>query len=399
MAQFKVKVLDANLLPAELMLEAANESDIHQQMEARGVAVLSVSRSATLPGAGNKRFPLQLFCEELLALLQSGLPLVESIETLAERQTSSKTRRPVVRGTLDALCEGLRNGQTFSAVLQSQRGIFPELFIAMVRASERTSDLDQALVRYVAYREQTDALRTKIVSAAIYPVTLLCVGGLVVLFLLGYVVPRFAGVFEESGSKLPFASRMLLDWGKLISGHAAIMGGAAIVAIAFAIYIARMPATRAMVSRWLWALPTVGERLKVFQLARFYRTLSMLLRGGIPAIQAMQMARDLLASALRDKLDAAIAQVREGRSLSDTLTAHELTTNVAQRLLRVGEKSGNLGDMAERVATFHEGEIARWVDWLTRLIGPLLMLVIGSVIGLIVVLMYLPIFQLAESIQ
>jgi len=242
-------------------------------------------------------------------------------------------------------------------------------------------------------------LRNKMVSAAIYPVMLLLVGGLVVLFLLGYVVPRFSGVFEEAGGDLPFASRMLIDWGKLMSEHAVAMLVGVVACIAALITVLRMPATRASMARAAWQLPGVGENLRVFQLARFYRTLSMLLRGGIPAIQAMQMSRDLLAAALRDKLDAAIAQVREGRSLTDTLTAHGLTTNVAQRLLRVGEKSGSLGDMSERVAAFHEEEISRWVDWLTKLIGPALMLVIGVVIGGIVVLMYLPIFQLAETIQ
>ncbi|MDB5801815.1 MAG: gspF pulF [Rhodocyclales bacterium] len=398
MARFQVRILDADMALSQIVLESASEADVHQQMLARGVSVLSVTQSSILTSMtlsrASQKFPLQLFSQEMLALLQSGLPLVESIETLAERET-----RPAVRNTMDALLAGLRNGLTFSGVLQAQGGVFPELFVAMVRAAEKTSDLDQALARYIAYRQQTDALRNKIVSAAIYPVMLLAVGGLVVLFLLGYVVPRFSGVFEEAGGDLPFASRMLIDWGKLMSEHAVGMLGAVVVSVVALIALLRLPATRSTLARAAWQLPGVGENLRVFQLARFYRTLSMLLRGGIPAIQAMQMSRDLLATALRDKLDAAIVQVREGRSLTDTLTTHGLTTSVAQRLLRVGEKSGSLGDMAERVAAFHEEEISRWVDLLTRLIGPALMLVIGVVIGLIVVLMYLPIFQLAETIQ
>jgi general secretion pathway protein F len=394
MARFRVKTLDGEMALSELVMESASEADVYQQMLARGLSVLSVSQAPMTLSRGAQKFPLQLFAQELLALLQSGLPLVESIETLAERET-----RPAVRSTMDALLNGLRNGLTFSAVLQAQSGVFPELFVAMVRAAEKTSDLDQALARYIAYRQQTDALRAKIVSAAIYPVMLLSVGGLVVLFLLGYVVPRFSGVFEEAGGDLPFASRMLIDWGKLMSDHAVGMLMVVLACISGLVTVLRLPETRARMARAAWQLPGVGENLRVFQLARFYRTLSMLLRGGIPAIQAMQMARDLLTAALRDKLDAAIAQVREGRSMTDTLTAHGLTTNVAERLLRVGERGGSLGDMAERVAAFHEEEISRWVDWLTRLIGPALMLVIGVVIGGIVVLMYLPIFQLAETIQ
>lgn len=394
MTRFFVKALDAGMAVSEMHMESASEADLRTQLDARGLSVLSIQAAPLTLGGNKARFPLQLFCQELLALLQSGLPLVEAIDTLAERES-----RPAVRGTLDALLAALRNGQTFSAALQAQGGLFPELFVAMLRAAERTSDLDQALARYIAYRQQTDALRDKMISAAIYPVTLLGVGGLVVLFLLGYVVPRFSGVFEETGGELPWASRLLIDWGKLMSEHAGLMLGAVAAVVAALVVFFRLPSTRARLARLAWQLPGLGERLRVFQLARFYRTMAMLLRGGITVIQGMQMSRELLASALRDKLDAAMAQVREGRSLSDTLAQHGLTTNVAHRLLRVGERSGSLGEMAERVAAFHEEEIARWVDWLTRLIGPLLMLVIGTVIGLIVVLMYLPIFQLAESIQ
>ncbi|GAA5163619.1 type II secretion system F family protein [Viridibacterium curvum] len=394
MTRYFVKALDARMVLSEMHVDSGSEAELRAQLDARGLSVLSISLAPLALGGSRSRFPLQLFCQELLALLQSGLPLVEAIDTLAEREA-----RPAVRSTLDALLTALRNGQTFSTALQAQGSQFPELFIAMLRAAERTSDLDQALARYIAYRQQTDALRDKMVSAAIYPLTLLGVGSLVVLFLLGYVVPRFSGVFEEAGGELPWASRLLIDWGKLMSEHALPMLGGLIAAVVAIVLFIRLPSTRASLARLAWKLPGLGERLRVFQLARFYRTMAMLLRGGITVIQGMEMSRELLATALRDRLDAAMAQIREGRSLSDTLAHHGLTTNVAQRLLRVGERSGSLGDMAERVAAFHEEEIARWVDWLTRLIGPLLMLVIGTVIGLIVVLMYLPIFQLAESIQ
>ncbi|HEX5127423.1 MAG TPA: type II secretion system F family protein [Rhodocyclaceae bacterium] len=377
-----------------MLIEAGDESGARQIVSARGLTVLSVKRAAVELGKPRAHFPLQLFSQELLALLQSGLPLVESIETLAEKET-----RPTVRATLDALLAGLREGRPLSFVLESQPAIFPDLYVAMVRAAERTSDLDQALARYIAYRQQTDALRDKMVSASIYPAMLLGVGGLVVLFLLGYVVPRFSGVFEESGGKLPLASRLLIEWGSLVANNLGVLVGvAAALAVAFVALI-RHPAVSAAAGRALWKIPGVGEHPKIFQLARFYRTLAMLLRGGITVLTAMKMARDLLSAALRTGLDAAMVQVREGKGLADSLAANGLTTPVANRMLRVGERAGNLGEMAERIAVFHEEEIGRWVDWLTRLIGPALMLIIGVVIGGIVVLMYLPIFQLAESIQ
>lgn len=391
--QFRVKALDATHAVSELLLDAADEAGARAQASLRGLSVLTV-QAAGSAATGRGRFPLALFSQELLALLQSGLPLFEAIETLSEKES-----RPAVRGTLDALAAGLRQGKPLSTLLEAQPGSFPPLYVAMLRAAEKTSDLDQALERYIAYHRQIDSLRNKVVSASIYPVLLLGVGGLVVLFLLGFVVPRFAGVFEDVGGDLPLASRLLLDWGKLIHAHALpMLAGCAGVLVLIALAV-RSPALRARVGRILWRVPAIGEQLKVFQLARFYRTLAMLMRGGIPVLTALQMVRELLSATLHSRLDAAMLMVREGRSLTDALSQHQLTTPVANRMLRVGEKAGNLGEMAERIAVFHEEEIGRRIDLATRLIGPALMLIIGCVIGLVVVLMYLPIFQLAETIQ
>jgi general secretion pathway protein F len=145
-------------------------------------------------------------------------------------------------------------------------------------------------------------------------------------------------------------------------------------------------------------MPRVGRRLRVFQLARFYRTRGMLLSGGIPLVTALGMVSGLLAPTLREGLAGAIARIREGRGFTATLAEAGLATPVARHMLSVGERAGNLGEMLTRAAEFHEEETARELDWFTRLFGPLLMLFIGGAIGLIVVLMYLPIFQLAETI-
>lgn len=391
--RFTVRGLSAARRVEALDIDAADEGAARAAAVQQGYSVLSVHRQARLEGRSG-RFPLLLFSQELLALLQSGLPLVESIDALTEKET-----RGGVRSVLDGLRTALREGRPLSAALEAQPHAFPDLYVSMIRAAERTSDLDASLERYIAYREQMDGLRGRIVSASVYPVMLLVIGGLVVLFLLGYVVPRFAGVFEEVGGDLPFLSRLLLRWGGLVEAHAAMLALAAGGAIAGAIVLLRHPAMRRMAGRAAWSIPAVGERLKVFQLARFYRTFGMLLRGGIPALTALGMSRELLSPALRVALDQAGVRIREGRSLADTLAEFGLTTPVASRMLRVGERAGNLGEMTERIARFHEEEIARWVDWVTRLIGPALMLLIGGVIGLIVVLMYLPIFQLAETLQ
>jgi general secretion pathway protein F len=251
----------------------------------------------------------------------------------------------------------------------------------------------------VAYRNQVDTVRKRLVAALIYPALLMVVGGLVSLFLLLYVVPRFSSIFEERGVDLPFFSRIMLAWGQLVHGHGAL-AAAALAGAALAIASAlRQPAIRSHVGDLLWRLPAFGEHMRLFQLARFYRTIGMLLRGGVPLVAALQMGSDLLHPALRAHLATASRAIREGRPVAASMESSGLTTPVAMRMLAVGEQSGRMGEMMERIAAFHDEEIARWIDWAMRLFEPLLMAAIGLVVGAIVILMYMPIFELAGSLQ
>ncbi len=216
-----------------------------------------------------------------------------------------------------------------------------------MRASERTGALRESLTRYIAYQQQIDALRNTLVNASIYPAVLLGAGFLVTMFLLGYVVPRFSSIYEELGSNLPLASRILLKWGQLIEMHTFAVVVAFACAIGAAAYALSRPATRAALGAWVASLPTIGEQLRVYQLARMYRTVGMLLRGGMPAVTALQMSSGLLGESLRPRFLQAIQAVREGQSLANALDANGLTTPVATRMLRVGERSGNMGEMTE----------------------------------------------------
>jgi general secretion pathway protein F len=293
----------------------------------------------------------------------------------------------------------LREGRTLSSALEQFPMAFPPLYVATVRAAERTSDLPQALARYVTYQNQIDALRKRVTNAAIYPALLLGVGAVVGLFLLFYVVPRFGKIYEERATQLPFVSRMLLSWGQLVEGHG-LLAFTVFAAVAGALfYASRTTRFRAAAGDAMWRLPTIGERMKVYQLARFYRTIGMLLKGGMPLVAALDMGAQLLHPVLRTRLAAASQSIREGRSVSESLDANALTTPVALRMLAVGEKSGNMGEMMDKIAIFHDEEMSRWVEWFTRLFEPILMALIGLVIGGIVILMYMPVFELAGSLN
>jgi general secretion pathway protein F len=394
---FEVKAARAGNDVIAMSFDAADMNDAVGQAQAQGYDVLSVKvRQNWLrwPQSGGARFSLMLFSQELRSLLDAGLTQVEALETMVEKE-----RHPQNRNILQRIIESLYEGHPLSHALQQFPEVFPPLYIATIHASEKTGDLDESLARYIDYQSRMDVVRKKIVSASIYPMLLLGAGGLVTLFLMFYVVPRFSRVYEDLGSELPFFSRILMQWGQMLETHRTLALAVIAGSVAGIVYMVTRPGFRQWVMRTLWRIPAVGERIRVYQLARFYRTLGMLLRGGIPIVTALEMVSGLLENALRAQLALASDCIREGQPISYAMEKFGLTTPVALRLLRVGEHTGGMGEMTERIANFYDEEMARWVDWFTRLFEPLLMAFIGLVIGFIVVLMYFPIFELAGSIQ
>lgn len=381
-----------------LQVEAEDAGQARRHAEAQGLRVVSLRSQGgglhSLPWRRTARFDLVLFSQELGTLLSAGLPLIEALESLAE-----KAPTPSARQVLEALVRQLYEGHSLSQALGQQAKIFPALYVALVQSSERTGALGDALARYIGYRQRLDLVRQKLVGASVYPLLLLLVGGGVVLFLLGYVVPRFSLVFEGMGSELPWLSRLLMQVGLFLHAQQLPLASAALGGLCALALLRRHPAVHRWASRQLRRLPALHQRLVMYELARFYRSLGILLQGGIPILTAMGMARGLLGSAAAQGLEQACRRVGEGLPLSDALEAGQLVTPVSLRLLRAGERSGNLGEMLERCADFHDQEIGRWVEWFVRLFEPLLMTFIGLLIGLIVILMYMPIFELASSIH
>lgn len=393
--RFQLIAVDPQGQVVALALEAADEATAHDLARQDGYSVLTIARTQMFVASRERRpFPTTLVSIELLALLEAGLNVVEALQALAEKQPGGDQHR-VLTQVLDSIYRGESLSQAVSRLPQA----FPPLYRATIASSERTGNLKEALTRYIAYQEELDRVRKKVLSALLYPAILAVVGGLVLLFLMFYVVPRFARVYEDISAGLPFFSSLLLTVGSWIGRHglASLLGLAAVIGAGS--YALSTEAVRAALLRRLWQMPRVGEHMKIYQLARFYRTVGMLLRSGIPALQSFEMVSGLLASNLRGQLSVATAQLREGRAISAALGSAGLTTPVSARMLRVGEQSGQMGELMERIARFHDEETARFVDTFTRVFEPLLMAVLGIAVGLIVVLMYMPIFELAGSLQ
>jgi len=399
MATFKVRGMTAQGELQLRLVSAGSRIEAEQSARQGGLMrVLDVQaegwRFSSSFAARRSGFDLSLFAHELVALLGAGLSLIETLETLAERQEHAAGTGSV----LDDLVRRMQEGQSFSSALKNFPAIFPELFIASIAASEHTGEMVPALQRYLRYHEQLGVIRQKIISASLYPAMLCAVGSAVALFLLCFLVPRFSRVYEGMEDKLPLASRWLMHWGSFASEHwlpiAALLVA---LAVALPMMLAR-PGARAWMGAALQSNRWLGGRIKLMQLARFYRSLGLLLGGGIPVTKAMHMAQGLLPLRLQPAALSATLEVTQGRSLSDSLHAAALTTPVALRLLRAGERNGQMAEMLEQAAAFHDKEIAHWIDRFARLFEPVLMLVIGLAIGGIVILLYLPIFELAGSL-
>jgi len=393
--KFRVKAVRQPEGIIELAIEAASQADAMQMVRAQGARVLSVTAQQSWTGYRRVQpFPLLLFTQELVTLLRAGLSLIETIESLAEKEGRAEHK-----SILETIVKALQEGKPFSQALSQMPAVFPELYISLVRSSERTGELDETLARYISYRTRVDQIRKKIISASIYPVLLLVVGMAVMLFLLGYVVPKFSVVYEEVSHNLPWLSQLLMMWGKFLAAHQLGVALTVVAMLALTGFVLQHPRLRRLLLNKIENIPRVRERILSYQLGRFYRSLGMLLRGGIPILTALGMTQEILRQDMRQRLVQVMARVGEGQTLSRAMADNDMMTPVALKMLRAGERAGNLGEMLERTADFYDEEMARWVDWFLKLFEPILMAVIGVLIGLIVILMYLPIFELASSIQ
>ena len=390
--QFNILAVDSRQQVVALNLEAASEALAADQARLRGLTPVSIEKSGMrLPSlTPRKKFPAVLFSMELLSLLEAGLNLVEALQTLSERENNE---------VLAAILAAIHRGEPFSQAVAALPRHFPLLYVATIKAAERTGNVAEALGRYIAYQEELERVRKKIVSASIYPAILMGVGGLVLAFLMFYVVPRFARVYEDMAGTLPLFSKLLLSFGSFIGNNAVVLGAAFIGLVGGAAWALSRPDVRAWLNIQLWRVPALGKRMKVYQLARLYRTTAMLLRAGIPAVRALDMVRDLLAVHLRPQLGLATKKIQQGVAMSAALGAVGLATPVAARMMVVGERSGDMGQMLAQIARFHDEEVARAIDWFTKAFEPVLMAVLGIAIGGVVVLMYMPIFELAGSIR
>jgi general secretion pathway protein F len=333
------------------------------------------------------------FSQDLATLLEAGLTVREAIRALSSREKSPQ-RHLILEGLAKLIAEGC----SFSDAM-ARTGSFPELLVATVAASEQTGDLETGLSRYAKHQQSLRGVRDRVIGACVYPVMLLAVGSLVVALLLGVVVPRFATLIDSRGRELPFLSSLLMSWGQLVDSHPLVP-----ILVLSTVFITltttalrwRIPEVR---RKWLTRIPGVAGVVREFQHLQMYRTAAILTSRGIPIHKALSYTTDLLSPIDANRLLAGLRDMREGSAISSAFSNCGLSDDLATSMLSVAERTGALPEMLDRIADMYERTLQRNIDIVSRLIEPVLMIIFGILIGGIVVLMYLPIFDLASSIS
>lgn len=401
---FHIVAIDMDGRPLSLQVEAASAQDAQEIARNKGLSVLQCAPGDRHPSIASRlgRFlgrsgPATMdnvaFSQDLATLLDAGVTVKEAIHALARKEPS-----PSRRQILAQLDRALSEGQAFSSAME-RSGAFPELLTATVAASEQTGDLAVGLQRYARHQQSLRAVRDRVIGASVYPLLLLVVGSLVIALLLGIVVPRFATLIDINGRELPFLSKLLMGWGRFVGAHpqfGVAFIGLFVLAVATPIVKLRAPQTR---RRWLEKVPGFAKMAREFQHLQMYRTTAILTSRGITIHKALRYSLELLSPSDQQRLEAALAGMREGVAISTALSNSGLSDVVATSMLNVAERTGSLSEMLDRIADFYERSLQRNIDIISRLIEPVMMILFGIVIGGIVILMYLPIFDLASSIS
>lgn len=381
----------------EQLLEAASEPALRTSLQAQGQTVLSV-RAASKPWAWRfslARTPFPMFCREIRTLIHAGMTVVEAVDTLSARQRLEGRNA----GIAAALLLRLQQGQSLSTSLGELPGT-PAVLIAAVRAGERTSNLVEALDDYLRFNKLVDELRTKVVSASIYPALVTTVGLGISLFLLLVVMPNFAGMYENLRGASTGTTALTIELSQFIGQHRALaLGGLLAAALGLGYGVVSGHGKRLVVQA-ARSIPWIQRRIEDFQLAMMYQALALLLKGGYPMTDAMAVAsQSALSTELKSGLAQALGQIERGGLVSQALAQARLCDEVGRRLMAAAERNGDFHLAADVVSRIHGERFELFVERTTRIVEPLLLLAVALMVGAIVVMMYLPVFDMATSLH
>jgi type IV pilus assembly protein PilC len=378
---------------------AQSEAALRRELEDKGLHVLSLKPRLGLggvsfggPGGKIKRHEFLVFNQELATLLKAGMPLVQSLDILRSRLSN-----PLFKSVLDDVHEKVRGGTALSDAFAAHGDLFPSVYTASLMAGERSGNLDSVLRRFVAYSKTIDTVRSKTISAMIYPIILVLLAVVLVGIIVVKVVPTFADFYSSFESELPLSTRVILAISDVIRAQLwLILIAIAGASLAFFTWI-KQPGRGAQFDRWLLKMPVIGGSVHKFSTSQMARTLATLLGGGIPLVNALEIAaRSTGNRHLGKELEIVGERVREGQSFAGTLLERQTVPDVAIKMIEVGESTGSLTEMLNSLADFYDEEIDTEVSRFVTLIEPAMLVVMGVVIAGIVMALYLPLFELTS---
>ena len=378
---------------------AQSEAALRRELEDKGLHVLSLRPRLGFGGVSLggqtrkiKRHEFLVFNQELATLLKAGMPLVQSLDILRSRLSN-----PVFKSVLDDVYEKVRGGTALSDAFTAHGDLFPSVYTASLMAGERSGNLDAVLRRFVAYSKTIDTVRSKTISAMIYPVILVALALLLVGIIVVKVVPTFADFYGSFNAELPLSTRVIVAVSDFIRAQLYfIVIAIAAGALVFYTWI-KQPGRGAQFDRWMLKLPVIGDSFHKFSTSQMARTLATLLGGGIPLVNAIEIAaRSAGNRHLGRELEIVATRVREGQSFAPTLLERQTVPDVAIKMIEVGESTGSLTEMLNSLADFYDEEIETEVSRFVTLIEPAMLVFMGVVIAGIVLALYLPLFNLTS---
>jgi type IV pilus assembly protein PilC len=381
---------------------ADNEYRLRTELEEKGLFVLSLQRRGGLPGlaaAGGRRRRISgqeflVFNQELATLLKAGMPLVQSLDILRQRVLN-----PTFKAVLDGIHEKVQAGTALSDAFAEHQGLFPSVYAASLMAGERSGSLDEVLRRYVAYEKVIGAVKRRTISALIYPAILvvLMVGliGLIVL----RVVPAFSSFYTNFDRELPLSTRIIVGVSDVVVTNLWLIVIGVVAVVVSAVGWMKQPGNRRRLDAVLLRLPWAGETMRKFATSQLARTLATLLGGGLPLVNALEVAGGAMTNRfLATELEEVTRRVREGQSFSAALLARGVFPDVAVKMIEVGESTGALQEMLNSLADFYDEDIETEVGRFITLIEPVILVIMGVVIAAVVLALYMPLFELSSVV-
>src|SRR5580692_5180703 len=395
MTEFVIKLADERGRVQEQTHAAATAEELRAKFTQAGYYVYSVKPSSVLGGGGKKKVKLETFLvfkQQILTLIKAGLPILGSLELLAKRQ-----KVPHFRAQLEDVAVRVKTGESISQAFEAQGG-FPIVYTTTLLAGERSGNLEEVLQRFLDFQRVSLTFRKKLKASLIYPALLVVMVIGLFIFLITFVVPRFAQLYDQLGTKLPALTTFLLDLGREAQEYG-IYVGVVVGIVGFVLYRwSKTDSGANLIDKIRISLPIFGPVWLKYQVGLFSRTLSTLLTGGLPLVPSLETAaRSIDSRQIAGAVYRSVETVREGKGLSASLESTKVFPELAIEMIEVGESTGALPQMLNSVAEFFEEDVQTNLTAAMSLIEPLILIMMGLVVTTILIALYLPIFSLSAG--